>query len=151
MSYNELFSENTLNLVNNTGNCKGGSIKPPYITISEVDSNILTEKHLLIRFQETEYINTRLENFIEAQSKKIEEVVKANAKFLSILTHDLRGPFSAIICVLGILKDSYTENNKKLVPGNNIFKCGYFYENEHKRFFFLIQIEQEVLNKSIFH
>jgi len=61
------------------------------------------------RLLEMEEINTRLEKEAGEQAAILAEVVATNAKFLSIIAHDLRSPFSSIISVLELLKDSYEE------------------------------------------
>jgi signal transduction histidine kinase len=66
-----------------------------------------------LHLKEMKKINTLLEKKLKEQSKKMSEVVATNAKFLSIIAHDLRSPFSSIIGVLELLKDSFHEYNEK--------------------------------------
>ena len=73
------------------------------------------ETNLKLRFKELIAINDRLEKQAQEQSDKLAEVVATNAKFLSIIAHDLRSPFSAILGVLELLKDSYDDYNRKEV------------------------------------
>jgi len=77
--------------------------------INQLDSNVKQ------RFKELIEINERLEKQVEEQSEKLAGVVATNAKFLSIIAHDLRSPFGAIIGVLELLKDSYDDYNKNEV------------------------------------
>ncbi|MBN2862485.1 MAG: HAMP domain-containing histidine kinase [Bacteroidales bacterium] len=57
-------------------------------------------------------INSLLEKRIEKQTMKLREVIATNTKFLSILSHDLRSPFSSILCALEIVKDNLNNFNK---------------------------------------
>jgi len=74
-----------------------------------------TDDTLKLRFRELTEINARLEKQAKEQEEKLAEVVATNAKFLSIIAHDLRSPFGSIIGVLDLLKDSYNDYNKKEV------------------------------------
>lgn len=67
------------------------------------------------RLVELEEINMKLEQQAKEHSNKLAEVISTNAKFLSILAHDLRSPFSSIIGALELLKDSYNEYDIKEV------------------------------------
>jgi len=60
----------------------------------------------LSRLRELEEINSNLEIQLEQSSIKLAEVIKTNAKFIRIIAHDLRSPFSSIIGILEILKES---------------------------------------------
>jgi len=71
-----------------------------------------SKEQLLIRLHELEKINTRLELLIELRTSQLIENVSTNGKFLSIIAHDLRSPFSSIIGVLELLKKSLVEFNK---------------------------------------
>jgi signal transduction histidine kinase len=66
---------------------------------------------MIQRIKELEEINAQLEHIANDRSKKLTEVIETNAKFLSIIAHDLRSPFSSIISVLELLKDSYYDHN----------------------------------------
>ena len=71
-----------------------------------------TEKQLLLRLREMEEINVSLELLVEQRTNKLVEIVSTNGKFLSIIAHDLRSPFSSIIGILELLKMSLKEFNK---------------------------------------
>jgi signal transduction histidine kinase len=77
--------------------------------------NIAQSRDIEQRFKELKVINARLEKSAIDQSEKLAEVVATNAKFLSIIAHDLRSPFTSIIGVLELLKDSYNDFNIKEV------------------------------------
>ncbi|HZL12067.1 MAG TPA: HAMP domain-containing sensor histidine kinase [Prolixibacteraceae bacterium] len=59
-----------------------------------------------------EEINVQLMNRVDKDANKLSEVISTNAKFLSIVAHDLRSPFNSIIGVLDILGDSFDEFSK---------------------------------------
>jgi signal transduction histidine kinase len=71
-----------------------------------------TEKQLISRLEEMEDLNTSLELLIKQRTGKLVEIVSTNGKFLSIIAHDLRSPFSSIIGILELLKMSLKELNK---------------------------------------
>jgi len=70
---------------------------------------------LKLHLHEMEELNMRLQNLVDEQTVKLAEVIATNAKFLSIIAHDLRSPFGSIIGVLELLKDSYDDLNLKEV------------------------------------
>ena len=72
----------------------------------------ISEKKLISRLKEMEDLNTSLELLVEQRTSKLVEIVSTNAKFLSIIAHDLRSPFSSIIGILELLKMSLKEFNK---------------------------------------
>jgi len=72
----------------------------------------VTEKQLLIRLHKMEELKDRLELLIEQRTSQLNEIVSTNKKFLSIVAHDLRSPFSSIISILELLKMSLKEFNK---------------------------------------
>jgi signal transduction histidine kinase len=57
-------------------------------------------------------LNASLELLVEQRTSKLIEIVSTNGKFLSIIAHDLRSPFSSIISILELLKMSMKEFNK---------------------------------------
>lgn len=62
--------------------------------------------NLLSKLHEMEELNAKLQRLLEEQTKELTDEAVANRKFLSILAHDLRSPFSSIIGVLELIKDS---------------------------------------------
>jgi Signal transduction histidine kinase len=72
----------------------------------------VSEKQALLRLREMEELNASLEILIEQRTSKLTEIVSTNGKFLSIIAHDLRSPFSSIIGILELLKLSLKEFNK---------------------------------------
>jgi signal transduction histidine kinase len=81
-------------------------------SVSKSGSDPAVEKKLLLRLLQMEELNTSLELLVEQRTSKLVEIVSTNAKFLSIIAHDLRSPFSSIIGILELLKMSLKEFNK---------------------------------------
>jgi signal transduction histidine kinase len=79
-----------------------------------VNSNrgTFSEKQMIVRLKEMEDLNTSLELLLEQRTTRLLEIVSTNGKFLSIIAHDLRSPFSSIIGILELLKMSLEEFNK---------------------------------------
>jgi signal transduction histidine kinase len=71
-----------------------------------------SEKNLRKRLNEMEELNTSLEILVEQRTSKLIEIVSTNGKFLSIIAHDLRSPFSSILGILELLKLSLKDFNK---------------------------------------
>ena len=80
--------------------------------VSESGSDTAADKKLLLRLREMEELNTGLELLVEQRTSKLVEIVSTNAKFLSIIAHDLRNPFSSILGILELLKMSLKELDK---------------------------------------
>jgi len=70
------------------------------------------DKNILLRLHELEKMNADMTLLLEQRTKKLTEIVSTNGKFLSIIAHDLRSPFSSIIGILELLKMSLQEFNK---------------------------------------
>lgn len=61
------------------------------------------------RLEYLEDRNASLESLLQKNSEKLTEVIETNRKFISIIGHDLRGPFCSILGVLEMLKDGLNE------------------------------------------
>jgi len=72
-----------------------------------------SEKNLRLKIQELADVNASLEIKIEQRTSKLLEIVSTNGKFLSIIAHDLRSPFSSILGILELLKMSLKEFNRE--------------------------------------
>ncbi len=72
-----------------------------------------TENNLRLRLNEMEEVNGELHNRVQQDAVKLNEVVERNAKFLSIIAHDLRNPFNSIIGILDILGQNIEDYNKE--------------------------------------
>jgi signal transduction histidine kinase len=90
---------------------KNGNSK--LLDMSSVIANIgkPSEKSFMFRLHEMEEINAHLEKLVEQRTKKLTEVIVANTKFISIISHDLRGPFGSILYALDIIKHSLNDSN----------------------------------------
>jgi signal transduction histidine kinase len=82
--------------------------KPP----PDPGSVSFSEKQLLSRLHDMEARNTSLELLAGQRTSKLLEIISTNGKFLSIIAHDLRSPFSSILGILDLLKLSLKELNK---------------------------------------
>jgi len=67
----------------------------------------------LQRINELEEINSRLELMLEKRNRELAEIVETNTRFISIIAHDLRGPFCSIIGVLELLKNGLDQFDNK--------------------------------------
>jgi signal transduction histidine kinase len=76
------------------------------------NTSFLSEKSLLVRLQEMDRLNSSLEILLEHRTNKLAEIVSTNGKFLSIIAHDLRSPFSSILGILELLRLNLDELNK---------------------------------------
>jgi signal transduction histidine kinase len=102
----------SMKLSNKRVHSKDESSKSPEKSSAGFNSNSFSEKKLLLQLREMEELNARLELLVEQRTSKLVEIVSTNGKFLSIIAHDLRSPFSSIISILELLKLSLKEFNK---------------------------------------
>jgi len=72
-----------------------------------------SETNVDMRLKEMEKINLQLENRVEQDTIKLNEVILRNSKFLNIIAHDLRNPFNSIIGILDILGDNIEDYTKE--------------------------------------
>ncbi len=84
---------------------KNGSSKSPVQSAVNIDNSKLQKNHFKLRIQELEKLNFHLVKVIEQQTNKLSEVVEKNVKLISIIAHDLRGPFHSILGALDLLKE----------------------------------------------
>ena len=68
-------------------------------------------KPSLKRISEIEKSHLNLEKIVNQRTKELVEVIATNHRFVSIIAHDLRSPFSSIIGILGLLKKSIEDFN----------------------------------------
>ncbi len=76
------------------------------------NKNRTSESQLLLRMSKMEEINIQLENLLEDEKKKRSEVIANNAKFLSLVAHDLKNPFTTTIGILYLLQDHLNDLDK---------------------------------------
>jgi len=86
------------------------SLEKTYVNQNKASAS---ERELLSRIRDLEQLNSSLEILLEQRTSKLTEIVSTNGKFLSIIAHDLRSPFSSIIGILELLKLSLREFNKQ--------------------------------------
>lgn len=90
---------------------KSESSKLLDLSVAPSSTGAASEKHLWLRLREMEELNSNLEKLVEQRTNKLTEIVSTNGKFLSIVAHDLRSPFSLILGILEIMKLSLKDNN----------------------------------------
>jgi signal transduction histidine kinase len=95
----------------NTAFIKDLSSESSGLYIVNTDNAEPPEKQIMLRLQEMEELNSHLEKLLEQRTAEITEVVTTNSKFISILSHDLRGPFSSILGFIQILMISLIDYN----------------------------------------
>jgi two-component system, sensor histidine kinase and response regulator len=71
------------------------------------------EASFMSRLKEMKEQIERLEAIAEEKENEISQIVSTRNKFLAIISHDLRGPFSSIMCALDLLKLKLTRRNIK--------------------------------------
>ena len=101
----------TLFKFNNNGNGKPVSSQSLSLRAFIAFTGKTPEDHLKLRIQELEEHNAYLEDMVGQKTKKLNENIKTNTKYISILAHDLRSPFISILGLLEILQDCI-KNNK---------------------------------------
>jgi signal transduction histidine kinase len=111
MNFKQPYFPNNLKPSKNIPFGKNGSAKLSGIQGVIAGNDKASENHFTLRLQEMEERNDYLKNLVEQRARELSEVVATNGKFISIIAHDLRGPFSSILGVLGILKDSLNDYN----------------------------------------
>jgi signal transduction histidine kinase len=71
------------------------------------------ENSFMARLKEMKEQIERLEEIAEERKNEISQIVSTKNKFIAIIAHDLRGPFSSIMCALELLKLKLTRRNIK--------------------------------------
>ncbi len=109
MNTPQAFIFKPIDIANISVNRKNGGSKKTSGQKGETES-IKTQNHFLrFRLEEMQVRNARLENLIEQNEAKLAQVLEANKRFISVIGHDLRGPFCSILSVLEMLKDGLDE------------------------------------------
>ncbi|MFA5973387.1 MAG: HAMP domain-containing sensor histidine kinase [Lentimicrobiaceae bacterium] len=109
MNNKQLFLKDNSRLVNISSFGKNSNFKTTVFASENESSNASEENKLSLRLKELEEVNAQLKILMEVQTAKLDEVVATNAKFLSVLAHDLRSPFQSIIGALDLLQDGYND------------------------------------------
>lgn len=84
--------------------------KPSPLSPLIVDPDNLSEKNLMLQLEKMEERNVHLENIVEQQKKELLEVITTNAKFISIIAHDLKNPFNSIRGILEMFRKKLSDN-----------------------------------------
>jgi signal transduction histidine kinase len=95
----------------NPTNGKNGN--PKQAKRAEDYTLVITEMEDKLRNQlkKAKEINLGLNTVIEQNNQKINEIISKNNKFISILAHDLRGPFNSIIGFLNLIKENLNNDD----------------------------------------
>lgn len=112
MNNKQLYFKENSKSFNIIPNGKNSNFKPAVFTGGVAGSNTSEENKLLLRLNELEEVNAQLKILGDVQTAKLAEVVATNARFLSVLAHDLRSPFQSIIGALDLLQEGYNDNDK---------------------------------------
>jgi signal transduction histidine kinase len=70
----------------------------------DVDINKASENYYMLQLKELKERNTHSEELVKQLGEKLIEVVTTNSKFISVIAHDLRSPFHAILGALELVK-----------------------------------------------
>jgi len=112
MNYKQLYFMDNSKSINITSYGKNGNFKLADFAGDNIVSGNSNEKHLLARLHEMEEVNAQLEKNVEESTAKLEQVIATNARFLSVLAHDLRSPFQSIVGALDLLQESFNDNDE---------------------------------------
>lgn len=112
MNYKELSTPDNMKTVEKIADRASRIPKSLLLSGIIADKDRQSENYLSFRLKELEELNASLENLVEQRTKELARVVATNTKFLSIIAHDLRSPFSTILGVLELMKVSLDEYNK---------------------------------------
>ena len=111
MNAKKIYFPDNLKAFENKAYRKNGSPKLLVLSSDIDDTGKTSENYFILRLREMEAINAHLEKLIEQQTRKLTEVATTNTKFISIIAHDLRSPFSSILYALDIVKENLNNNN----------------------------------------
>jgi signal transduction histidine kinase len=104
MKFKQLYPTNNYRSDKNIPHGKNGSSRSGGTSSIITETNKLTDNQFIRQLQDLEERNVYLENLVEQQTAKLTEVVETNSRFISIIAHDLRSPFTSILAALEILK-----------------------------------------------
>jgi two-component system, sensor histidine kinase and response regulator len=100
---------NTINYPSTPFN--GNKAAPSQLYIAYDDKE--AEASFKLRLNEMKEQIKRLEAIAEERENEISQIISTRNKFIALISHDLRGPFSSIMCALDLLKLKLTRNNVK--------------------------------------
>jgi two-component system, sensor histidine kinase and response regulator len=93
------------------GSALNGAMHSPDATRITVNDDKALKNQIMMRLKELEKQNDGLKKIINQRKNEITDLIAANKKYISVLAHDLKSPFSTIYGVLEILKECIHENN----------------------------------------
>jgi signal transduction histidine kinase len=111
MNVKQFYFPTNLEPIHSNTDGKNGRFIPSNLSDVVVTNDKVSENHYMLRLQEMEELNAHLKGLLEQRSQELADVVSTNAKFISIIAHDLRSPFNAILGVLGLLNGYLDEYN----------------------------------------
>jgi two-component system, sensor histidine kinase and response regulator len=109
MSNKQPYSSGDLKPAEDLSFNNNGSLRSSKLSVVNDDNVHLARASSSLHLKNLEKHNTHLKNLLDQKTRELSEVVETNSKFISILAHDLRSPFSSILGVLEILKESLVE------------------------------------------
>jgi signal transduction histidine kinase len=109
MNNEQIDFSNSLKSIRNADTGDNEGLNPQRMSTLLTVSGKPSEKQSRSRLKELVKLNGDLEKLVEQRTRKLIEVVATNNKFISIIAHDLRSPFTSIIGVLDTLKDSLND------------------------------------------
>lgn len=105
MNLNQLEFQNTQRPLKNITHSKKAGLKISDLSRLKAATGKVAEFDFMSQLHEMQVLNMQLEQLLEEQTKKITEIVASNARFITIIAHDLRNPFSSILGALELLKE----------------------------------------------
>lgn len=109
MNYINQVLPNTINYPSTSVNGNKANLSQLHIAYDEE----AIENSFMLRLKEMKEQIERLEAIAEERENEISQIVSTRNKFIAIVAHDLRGPFSSIMCALELLKLKLTRKKIK--------------------------------------
>ncbi|MBE0662417.1 MAG: HAMP domain-containing histidine kinase [Bacteroidales bacterium] len=103
-------------VLSNTINYPSTSINGNKTNLSKTDiafDDEVKETSFMSKLKEMKEQIDKLEALAEVRENEISQIVSTRNKFIALISHDLRGPFSSIMCALDLLKLKLTRRNIK--------------------------------------
>jgi signal transduction histidine kinase len=109
MDSRQFINSKDLKSAKNTSPGRNGKSKPSAETPTIADNKKNSDNYYMLRLKEIEAHNIQLEELVQKQKRELTEIITTHNKFISILAHDLRSPFSSILAALDILTKNIKE------------------------------------------
>jgi signal transduction histidine kinase len=104
MNYKQLNSPTKLRSAENGANGKRLSSEFSEQAGIDADINKVSKNYYKLQLKELNERNVHSEELVKQLSEKLIEVIATNSKFISVIAHDLRSPFHAILGALELVK-----------------------------------------------